>query len=525
MKTALKTAHAWPSRFAAALVALLSMSVSNGPSFAADDESDGAHDGYEDVQKDAKDEPIYAKDESGKGLTERNCKSRITAIFNAGRFSTADEERFFSEFFDVKIGELTWKQNAEELPDVRGKLRRNIGLAGGAPSPEVHDRLNAILLAKCKKIVADQRFPVTVRVNAMLMIGDLNQQEKRAGETASIVPLPDARVFLLASADDRSMHEALRIAATVGLKRHAQTNPTADVRKALKDAMLQILSKREPVEIKKKLGVNWLRKNAAEVLGVLATKGDEARQPDVSKEILAMAADQEVELWMRCEVAGNLGELDSKSFPADKIMPAARQLADLAVEISAMANKIPGMKVVNVKPAAVADAKKSEEKESKKSDKKSADKKPDKKSAEKKSDKKNTDKKNEPPAAAAAPTVRVTQHVRKVTSEELTSCLCMVRYALTGHIPPKFPVKRNDEAAAGGLLAAATDANSKSFTHELVAKVDKMLEITSGNKLEFPELVEQLNVARTELEEWLKNAMPGKPAGAPAVPAGIGNGE
>jgi hypothetical protein len=101
----------------------------------------------------------------------------------------------------------------------------------------------------------------------------------------------------------------------------------------------------------------------------------------------------------------------------------------------------------------------------------------------------------------------------------LTYCLSKVRYALTGYVPTKYPVRKNDEAPTGGLLTAATDANAKSFLHELVAKVDKMLAITSG-KLEFQELVTQLDDERTQLEQWLKNATAAKPTGAEAAVAG-----
>jgi hypothetical protein len=105
-------------------------------------------------------------------------------------------------------------------------------------------------------------------------------------------------------------------------------------------------------------------------------------------------------------------------------------------------------------------------------------------------------------AAPPAPTTRVPAHVRKVTADELTFCLSRVRLALTGR---DTPLKKNEKPEPGALLAAASDANTRTFIDELVKKVDAMLAITMG-KLEYAEMVAELGKVRTELEQWLKPA-------------------
>ena len=69
-------------------------------------------------------------------------------------------------------------------------------MAGRAPAPDVHKRLNALTLEKCKQFVADERYPRVVRVNCVNLVGELNQEESRAGSAASVVPLPDVSELL-----------------------------------------------------------------------------------------------------------------------------------------------------------------------------------------------------------------------------------------------------------------------------------------------------------------------------------------
>ncbi|HVC97412.1 MAG TPA: hypothetical protein VND64_27265 [Pirellulales bacterium] len=488
-----------PRAFAAALIALMSLSLLNRAPLLADDAPDGDYDGFEDVAKDDNGKPIFAKDESGKGLLEKQCGTKITNICNAGKFASPDEERFFSEFMDTKIGELTWKDNLTKLPDLRAKFRKYFPVA--AALPEVHDKLNKMVLEKCKKIVADERFPRAVRVNGMLMIGELNQQEKRSGDLRSVVTLPEARTYLVDSVDQPKLHDALRVAAMDGLERHAATNPTADARKSLKDKMLQLLSKKDSAAGKSRTGQDWVRVKAADILGTLAKEHDEARQADVAMALLDMAAEADLPLWMRCQAVGNMRKLN-KNFPADKILPAARQLAGLVVEISASADQLPGAapKKADAKPAADAAAAGGASKKVEKSEagKKTADKK--KKPDPKKSDQ-NDDDEN---AVPAAPAVHVSAKVRKLIGEELVFCLSRVKEALTGSFK---------KDGVDGLLAAANDPNVRKSIEELVAGVDEMLKIAMDGKREYSVLLADLEKERTELEQWLKTAGVPKPGG------------
>jgi hypothetical protein len=82
----------------------------------------------------------------------------------------------------------------------------------------------------------------------------------------------------------------------------------------------------------------------------------------------------------------------------------------------------------------------------------------------------------------------------------LAFCLLRVKLALTGS------VKKDGDA---GLLAAANEPNARKFIEELVVGVDKMLLIANDGKdgkLEYAELVANLEEVRTELEQWLKTA-------------------
>jgi hypothetical protein len=497
MQFTTSTIQRWPRAFAAALIALLSLSFL--PPLRAADEPDGEYDGFEDIAKDDNDNPIFAKDETGKGLLEKQCRTRVTNICNTGKFASPDEERFFSEFMDSKIGELTWKVSLTRLPELRTKFRNYFPAAAAAQ--DVHEKLNKIVLDKCKKVVADERFPRAVRVNCMLMIGELNQQEKRSGDLRSVVTYSDARSYLLDSVDQPKLHDALRVAAMDGLERHAGTNPAADARKNLKDKMLQLLSKKNPAPGKSKIGQDWVRVKAADILGILANEHEEARQADVTTALLNMAAEADLPIWMRCRAAENMKKLN-KSFTADKILPAARQLAGLVVEVAAMTDTLPGAapKKADVKPVKEAEADGGAKKNADKGDaaKKPVDKK------KKPDPKKNAQDVVDENAVPTAPAVNVPAKVKKVLAEELIFCLSRVKLALTGSI------KKDGDA---GLLAAANDPNARKFIEELVDSVDEMLLISMDSKREYAKLVADLEKARTELEQWLKAAGEPKPDG------------
>ena len=69
-----------------------------------------------------------------------------------------------------------WQKDVTNLPKERKDFRNNHLRNRSGTAPDVHDHLNELVLDFMKKLVAGDFHPA-VRVNAMLMIGELNRVE------------------------------------------------------------------------------------------------------------------------------------------------------------------------------------------------------------------------------------------------------------------------------------------------------------------------------------------------------------
>ena len=86
-----------------------------------------------------------------------------------------------------------------------------------------------------QKLAAGNYHPA-VRVNAMLMIGDLNRVEQPP------TPLPEALTVMIAAVQSDQLSDAVRATAMVGIKRHVAAGISEeDARKTLTAAMLKIV--------------------------------------------------------------------------------------------------------------------------------------------------------------------------------------------------------------------------------------------------------------------------------------------
>src|SRR5262249_54060774 len=144
-------------------------------------------------------------------------------------------------------------------------------IAGNAQAQAVHVYVRQYLFDECKKLVADEKQTMVTRVNALGIIGDLNQKEVSpkppAPPTAQPQPLAAATPYLLNVFEDAKMPSALRVVALRGLLRHAQLGlpNKADVSavetgmlKAAQDANVPMDCSEEAQE--------WMRRRAVEIL-------------------------------------------------------------------------------------------------------------------------------------------------------------------------------------------------------------------------------------------------------------------
>lgn len=426
-------------------------------------------------------------------------KSKVPAILRAGKASTAEEEKHFTDFFRYRIAEMTWKESITSLPTKRKDLKNYLGQAGKGAAPDLHVRLNKWILEELQKVAKDERYPRAIRLNCVLMISDLDQREARVGGPPQL-PLAEAEPVLFGIFKDEAQHDALRTVAMLGLMRHAEANLTGDQRSELVGAMTKLLKTQEPAKGKSAVGHQWMRMLGCHLLSTLAGKGAEANQPEVVDAFQALIREKGAELWLRCHATGEMGYLQSKAFPQEKVLPLSQQLADLVVEVAQTNDRLMAAAGVAApkKPAAPPKPK--------------------------------ADNRKEGDGAEQAPPPAIPETVLKLAAEDVADELIRIRRGLTG-------VEAKESApSADHALYAAGDADAKTFIKEIVGRIDGMLKKLKDAKKELHEQLADVSSDGGELQTWLKQqganagekpekvvAPSGaKPAGKPAPGAAAG---
>ena len=155
------------------------------------------------------------------------------------------------------------------------------------------------------------KFHPAVRVNAMLMIGELNAVEPLGGKPPE--PLPEARTLLMKNAEDPKQIEAVKVAAVVGILRHLTLGAIDETeqQKQLDPLMLKLLKSPLP-EGQSAEGHAWLQTLAGQVL---SRSGSVGAGGEVAVALAALVGDKKAPLDFRCLAARELGRLKYANGP------------------------------------------------------------------------------------------------------------------------------------------------------------------------------------------------------------------
>lgn len=197
---------------------------------------------------------------------------------------------------------------ADRAMKLRGQLKiyLNTGRSGQA-----HDELNRMTLAKMKEIVAGSKYDSAAKVNAMYVIGELNDVD----EPGKGKPLPEAFPLLWVVTQKPNFKDELKIAAMSGLDRFAAAGSFPAAKKdEVAKLMLALVKQKDPPPKHSPDGHNWMRRQAA---AILVKMGGAAANPEVVNAIAAIAADPTARPTMRCEMAQLIGQF--KPTPAAKV--------------------------------------------------------------------------------------------------------------------------------------------------------------------------------------------------------------
>jgi hypothetical protein len=215
---------------------------------------------------------------------------------------------------------MTQEKFRPQLAEMRRNVVKDLQMA---TSDEAHRAVRDLAYKYCRILVSEDAFHPAVRYNAMLLIGSLNEQEAVFRGTTQTPPVPYKRALedvLLRALDDPKTIEPVRIAALIGLNRHAQicgaakSPEGAAERETLISKVLPIATAQEKPPERSPEGHEWMRRLAVEALGQLRTPGKDGQIVAALSQILTDKANP---LGLRCAAAESLGRLNYEGTQVD----------------------------------------------------------------------------------------------------------------------------------------------------------------------------------------------------------------
>ncbi len=274
----------------------------------------GAAAGYDSIAIDPQQQANWA----------RNAGS-VKSMLRDARFQEGEQEVFDRFFLGYYLPRWSDPNNVTALTEYRDDLEIRY-LRTAKPGPPCN-RLNELILAfLATGVPADMvpaglqneippgtalakgNFHPAVRVNAMLMVGRLNV----AGGNPP-VPWPQALPAMVVAVRDPQQIDGVRVAALIGILRHAESGiADPDARAALADMAADLAAAATPPPGRTPEGHAWTRMRAIEILGTMGWVGNATAgnigEP-VAKLLSDMAADPQLDIWLRCAAARALGGL------------------------------------------------------------------------------------------------------------------------------------------------------------------------------------------------------------------------
>ncbi|HWB00074.1 MAG TPA: hypothetical protein VG713_16385, partial [Pirellulales bacterium] len=272
----------------------------------------------------------------------RVLRSEIMAVLRLGTFENDDQKKKFNDYYKYRIAEMTWAENLHDLPKKRGDLKKqDLKMASTAPEKQVHEQLNQLLLAATGNFAGDASYHPAVRLNMVLLLGMLDQQEPD-GLGLNNIPLPAALDRLIALLGDPKQLDAVRVGAMIGIDRHARQPMQPPARSAVVKALTSPLNFANPA------AAALVRHRAVITLGMMAAKWPEANRPEVVALMQQVLADPEATLLARCDAARALGSVEKSAFAGAAVQQLASTAGLLAAELGKSATD-PNMKFVDEK--------------------------------------------------------------------------------------------------------------------------------------------------------------------------------
>jgi len=242
-------------------------------------------------------------------------------------------ENYFNGF-EFRVLTQTTPEDLEQLPKRRFDLFKLYILQ--CKQADNHQRLIDLTMAMMQQIVMDEFHPL-VRYNAMLIIGELNEQEVLRVGATPLPPEPYAAAlpFMIERIEDPNTPDTVRVAALVGLVRHLEWEPfrapskpiPAGTRTTMLNALVKLAEMKTPPANRTAEGQLWLRRRAIECLGLA---GALTSTPQIITPVEKVLKDNTEPLHLRCIAAKALGTMNIPAGQRLDALELTRTLGNLA---------------------------------------------------------------------------------------------------------------------------------------------------------------------------------------------------
>ncbi len=261
-------------------------------------------------------------------------QSAVAADLRNQNFAEADQPTFDAYFNEYLLLQLA--DPASDLPALSQKLRTQY--FGQGKSGEPYARLARLTFDMMKKIISekwpDEPKYEALQMNAMLVIGDLNEQEGAAGGKPK--PLAAALQYMLRVVNDPKQPDYLRVPALLRIQRHCECFSAfpvgADTRKEIAVAMLKLLKQKTPPANRDPSAQAWMRRLALQTLETIGAPGVEGGA-DVVEAVVAVLRDEDNPMTLRCAAAATFSDLKVTGLNQVNPLELSNQLAAIAVVV------------------------------------------------------------------------------------------------------------------------------------------------------------------------------------------------
>ncbi|MEE3372788.1 MAG: hypothetical protein VX346_25865 [Planctomycetota bacterium] len=243
--------------------------------------------------------------------TERKIKTAAGNARKALANGIADAAQFNAYYTTYYFPRMT-RYDPVSLGELAGNRQELLRRLQSSRNPAAKTALNNLALTEMAKLVTGNYHPA-VRYNAMLLVGAINSREGRStNPVQEPLPVPQAMVIMLAALEQPDQHDAVTVAALVGVLRHVDLDRQLEAlqgrngfidatsRQRIATIARTLVEQQAPPAGRSLAGHTWIRRRALEILG--SVPGSAGSLATLSLNLLSADANV-VPLSLRCTAA------------------------------------------------------------------------------------------------------------------------------------------------------------------------------------------------------------------------------